>query len=180
MERHIDFTETVNSIAKAHWGRDFTGIEEASKGLLEDNSKLTAFALVELLRRLNAVARAIGESSSSVKEEIAIPSNAVPFPDKRVGDKLFHGDLEDGFTEYVIVSKNDNGICMIVSLDHFDLHHPSCAMIACNYHYQTIEDAIEEIAIIDQEYHGARLKRAEEALAAVKKKEDLSRFVDGL
>ena len=177
---HMSFTDVVNSIANSTWGREFETPDDAAKEMVGDLPRLTAYALVELLKRLNAVASAVGREPTQEDRALRIPVNAKRFPHKNVGDRVFAGDLIDGFWECIVVAKNDEGVCLIVRADDFDLQNPPRVFVACDWMWSTMEEALQNAAEEDREYHEPRLKYAKAALVAVKNGVDLTSYRDGM
>lgn len=175
----VTFSELVSQIADSGWGKECENKDDAEKALIKDKQSLNAFALLELIKRLNAIGKAAGKADTKNDREITIGKDAKKFPHKEVGDRLFHGDLEDGIAEYVIIAKDSEHHCMIVMINNFHLHYPPAAGIACGYHKESIVDAVKEAATSDLMYHGGRSANAKAALDAATKGEDVSAFIDG-
>lgn len=179
---HVSFTDIVNRIAESAWGRDFKSSDDPSKELCNDLPRLTAFALVELLKRLNAIAAAAGESSNRRRENPPekVPDYAKAFPDKEVGDSLFSGDLDDGFAEYLIVAKDESHLCLIVLCGNdVRMKYPPPVHFACNWHYTTLKEAMIECARSDLSYHQKKVDFAKNVLHAIETDGDLRQFWNG-
>ena len=176
---HVEFTDAVNGIVRGHWGQGFDTEEDARKALIDKPEELAAYALIELLNRLNAVAKAVGGEIQVNRTELSIPNGARQFPDKEVGDFLYSGSLDEDVCEYIVVARNDDGVCLVILADDFDLNHPQKVCIAYDWLYTTIEELLQSEAESDIVYHGARLEYAKAALAAVKNGEDLTPFLGG-
>ena len=176
---HVTFSEIVSQIADSGWGWEYENKEDAAKKLLEDKQALNAFAILELIKRFNAIGRAAGSDDERNDRKITIRKNAKQFPHKAVGDRLFCGDLDDGICEYVIIAKDSEHHCMVVMLNDFSLNYPPAPQIACDYHKESIIDAVKEAATADVKYHGGKAANARAALEAATKGEDVSAFIDG-
>lgn len=176
---HITFSEIVNQMADSDWGRECENKKDAAKKLIEDKQSLNAFALLELIKRLNAIGRAAGQGERRKDPKITIGKDAKKFPHKAVGDRLFYGDLDCGIEEYVIIAKDSEHYCMIVMLNEFDLNYPPFPTIACNEHKESIVDAVRDAATGDVEYYGGKAAYAKAALEAATKGEDVSAFIGG-
>ena len=179
MSSHVAFIDAVNHIAKGAWGREFDSMEDAEQKLSSDSPRLAAYALVELLNRLNAVARAVGGKDKTNRRALVIPENAKQFPNKAVGDRLYRGDFEDGICEYIIVAKNSDGICLVVLANDFDLDYPPRVDVSCSWMHETLKEAVEDTAESDTQYHRPRLEFAEAAAKAAEEGGDLTAFANG-
>ena len=176
---HVTFSEIVSQIADSGWGRECENKEDAAKKLIEDKQALNAFAILELIKRFNAIGKAAGKDDTKNDHKITIGKDAKKFPHKAVGDRLFYGDLDDGIGEYVIIAKDSEHHCMIVMLNNFGLDYPPAPKIACDYHKESIIDAVKEAAQADAKYHGGRAANARAALEAATKGEDVDAFIYG-
>ena len=58
---HVNYTDTISKIATHPWGQEYSSEKHAEKALLDDKQALGAYAAVELLRRLECLASALGE-----------------------------------------------------------------------------------------------------------------------
>ena len=173
----MGYTELVNKIADAEWGRAFETPEDAEKNVVEDLPRLTAYALVELLKRLNAVAKAVGPSPRKVTPGLTIPKDVKRYPEKQVGDRVFYGDLADGISACIIVAKDKDGVCLVAT-NNFNLDHPPTIRVADEDTFATLEEAVQDAAESDVAYYGRRRTYAEAALNAVKQGKDLAQFLD--
>lgn len=169
---HFNYTDIAAEISKSSWGAEFSSREEAARAMIKDPAKLSAFAALELLKRLGGGERVERDRT------LTKPSNAKAFPNKLVGDKLYHGDLEEGISESVIVAKDDEGYCLICDSYINEMYPPACHY-ACDFHSETLRDEIQRIAKNDVDYHEPRLAFAKAALLALDAGEDVSRFAEG-
>jgi hypothetical protein len=108
----------------------------------------------------------------------AQPPRPGRFPDKSTGDRLFSGDLDAGFEEYIIVAKDDNHQCLVVR-SYFDTTHPPQCFIAMDYFFKTMAEAIAAVARADLDFYTRGQQFSQAALDAVEAGADLSRFIAG-
>ncbi len=180
MTKHFSFTDVVNGITESGWGNKQETPDDAAKVMMDDIPKLSAYALVEILKRMNAIAAAAGATGrSKLERKLEITDESKPFPDKQIGDKVYRCDLDEGAWELVIVGKNKDGMCIVMHTD-FDLDYPPNARIASKNMFASSEEAISDAAKRDLAWHEPKLQFAKDALAAIEAGDDLSRFVDGL
>lgn len=179
---HVDFTDIVNNIAGSNWGKKFDSPDAAAKEMIGDIPRLTAFAMIELLKRFNAVANAVGKSDCSHRRKLQIPGNVKRYPDKSVGDRLFRGDIMDGISEYIIVAKGPDGVCLVIAMNDFDLEYPTEVFVACDDTHGTLEGALRSDIgdVYGMSYYTRIADYYKTALDAVDSGEDLSRFTDAM
>lgn len=109
---------------------------------------------------------------------ITMPGNARPFPGAKVGDRLWAGELSEGFAEYIIVRLLPNdfvGVVCTGSKYELDFY----PHVATGEYYRSLAEAVMASANGDVDYHAPRLRFAHDALDAVNAGSDLSRFFDG-
>lgn len=177
---HVTYSDIVSEIADGGWGSEFESTSDAAKEIIKNKQTLNAFAMIELIKRFNAIGQACGRQDvAHTDKTIRSNGNEKPFPSKHIGDRLYAGDLDDGFTEYVVIAKDENHRCMVVPLNDFDLKYPPQIRIANDWYQETMADAVRQAAEHDVRYHGGRSENAKAALAAASSGEDVSRFVDG-
>jgi len=177
---YVSFSEIISQIADEGWGRKYESKEEAKKSLVANEQSLTAFATLELIKRLNAIGRAAGnDTDRSRNRELKIPKNAKRFPNKSIGERLFCGNLIEGFAEFVIIAKDSEHHCMVVLLNNFDLQWPPAAAIAQEDFFDSMIDAVKNAAEEDVDYYGKRAEFSKKALDAAIKGEDVSEFIGG-
>lgn len=105
------------------------------------------------------------------------PFNAKPFFDKKVGDTLYSGDLDDGFGESIIIAKDKDGFCIVIQSQ--TMSEELRPLYACDWHYSSMQEAIRQQAKSDIEYYSPKLEFASKALSAANDDDDLSDFVKG-
>lgn len=177
---HVTYSDIVTAIADGEWGREFDSKSDAEKEIIGDKQALNAFAMIELIRRFNAIGRACGSQSDGCENRsIQLHGREQAFPNKKVGDRLYSGDLEVGITEYVIIAKDENHRCMVVRLNDFNLKWPPVSFLAHEDHKETLADAVRCAAESDVSYHVWRSEHAKAALEAASSGGDVSRFVGG-
>ena len=177
---HVSYSDIVTAIADEGWGREFESKEVAVKEIIQDKQMLNAFAMLELVKRFNAIGQACGSKKVVTHDRAIRPDGSEPtFPSKEVGDRFYSGDLDDGFREFIVIAKDDEHHCMVVPLNEFDLDYPPQARIASDWHQETKADAVRKAAECDVRYHGGRSENAKAALAAAISGEDVSQFMDG-
>jgi len=111
-------------------------------------------------------------------------TTSATFPSKKVGDKLYGGDLDEGFYEVVIIATED-GVCVVVSADSLaslkgsdtpnDLH----IFVAAGNLKNTLRDAIADSARIEIDYHMPRLLDSQAALEDAVSGKDVDKWMDG-
>jgi len=127
----MDFTDIVSGIASKNWGRDFATSDEAEKALVGDKAALTAFASVELLRRLDVIASALGRKQrNNDSPRIYTPQDAVKLEGVSVGDRLYEYSTEEGLAEFIVVAKSPEELCLMVRADDFDLKYGPTTRLA--------------------------------------------------
>jgi hypothetical protein len=178
---HVSFSEIVNKVADDEWGRDFETTEDAAKAIVGDKQLLNAWAVIELIKRFNAIGRAAGNGHDGLlrSRKITLDGDEKKFPNKSVGDRLYGGDLLDGIQEFVIIAKDSQDHCMIVLMNDFDLDWPPKVCIADECHKETLLDAVKQSLEENWPYYADRAAYTKEALEAVAKGEDLTRFLAG-
>ncbi len=183
---HIGYADVVARMVEEDWGQKFKSKEDAARHMIASPEKIGAFATVELLRRLNRVARAIGSCDRNRDEDVLeIPDDAAVFPAKKIGEFLYTCDgIEEGVRTHVIVCKDDAGHCLIVTIGDFDkfLKHSGWRSLSFAYSdaYATIEEAIQAQARHSEQYYEKRAAAAKAALQAIANGDCLDRFVEGI
>lgn len=178
---HFNFLETVNGISDG-WGSNFASMNDAQRNLIDNPDKMAAFAALEMLKRFDAVARAMRPSTQPTVESRKIPfvEAGKPFPHVKVGEFLWTGDLWEGIYKCVVLAKNDQQLCMVCVVDDFDTECPPHIRIADSDYYETEEQAVRAGALDVIEYHGKRYERAKRAIEACDSGADLSEFEDAI
>ena len=176
---HFNFMDIVNSVASENWGSDLGTIEEASKRLIDQPETLGAFASIELLKRLNAVSKAVGRYEPPRDRSIKIRSDHQTWPTKVVGDKLYsYSADEEGLVEYIIIAKDARGYCLVVALGDFDLEYPPVVCLSSDL-FATIEEAMLNDADYDIKHYTPRAEYAAKLRAAVEGGKPLDEFMNG-
>ena len=179
---HIPFSKIINELAGSGWGREFTDMDHGLTELTRDKAELNAYATVELIRRLNAIGDAVGEPRvhEYYNRSLEVSKSAPTFPEVAVGDFLYGGDLESGIDRYLIVAKDDQGHCMVVRADDFDLDRVPFLYIANSDHKTTVAEVIKETSEYDIAYCRKRLENAKAAIEAANNGDDLEDFMVGM
>lgn len=179
MSKHISYADVVSHIAASEWGQQYKNVEHAAKELVGDKEALGAFAIVELLRRLDCLASSLaGNKPEKKPDRIYIPDDANKFPTVNVGDRLYSYDMEEGLTEYLVVAKDDLHHCMIVLVGDFDLKYGPLTSIADSC-FETPEEAMLEEAKRFVKYWAGDVENAQKLLHAIETKQPLSEFMQG-
>ncbi|MDE2101301.1 MAG: hypothetical protein KGL39_28905 [Patescibacteria group bacterium] len=106
------------------------------------------------------------------------PDDVKAFPGIKLGDKLYGcNDLETGVWEVMVVGFDPDGFPLIVS---FGAIVGEQVGWATGDYFPTVAEAIADQAKHDVDWHGPRLKLAQEALEAVRTGGDLQKFIDGV
>lgn len=176
-KKHYSNVDVASLLAKNGRGHAFKTQDEAELALAGDTSKLAAWGIIELLRRLNALGDS-GKCDAEI-EKIEKPENAKAFPEKKPGDFVYSGDLEDGISRYIVVSCDKSGFVLVVSCDAAigDAAWAGQARVACDWHYSSERELVLESAASDIEFCTPRLERARKAIAACESGGDLMEFV---
>ena len=176
---HISFSDILSQIADGGWGRDFKDSDEAAKNIMNDRQTLTAFAGVELLRRMNAIARAAGPSESKSHRPKISESDAVCLPDVSVGDHLYEYDEDSGILEFIVIAKDEKNRCMIVRMNDFDLQYGPTLRLADSDARKTKKEAIEDGARRFLKWNEKGVEFFRKALTVANDGGDMSEFENG-
>ena len=177
---HVPYSDVINKIADGRMGREFDSMSDAVRAVSNDETMLSSFAIVELIKRLDAIGKACGGHKTYYQDRsIRITGREKPFPSKNIGDRLYIGDFDEGFCECIVIAKNEKHHCMVVLASGFDLEYPPQVVLADENYRVTMADAVHFAAEKDTRYHGSRHEIAKAALAAAIDGEDLSPFVKG-
>ena len=176
---HFNFLDVVNSMANPGWGKDFGSTEEAQRHLLESPEKLTAFALVELLSRLEALGRSTGPPK---EDRVAkIDEDTGRFPDVQVGAMLYRFWADEGLDAYVVVRKGPLGECFVVEVTETDLPptHRVMGWWMSDTGSTTPEEAMRSEFEQELETCSQRVEFFRRALAAISDGDDLTPYLVG-
>lgn len=172
MTQITSFSDAINSIVNAGWGRKQT-IENLAKSFVENPSELAAWCLVELLQRLD---RLFPKPPDPKTDRHIIPNASTKkFPAAKVGDLLWGGSLEEGFDSYVVIAKDDDGHCLVVKtkLRYYE------SFMAPTWLFLSLEEAIRDSIESDERYHQPRVKRLAEIKQALDSGASPDTFVAG-
>lgn len=183
MKHHLPFADIIETLEG--FGRKFESLKDAQDSLAADKDSMAAYALVELLRRLGAVGRALrGRSLPDVLDYALHFENAKAFPEKQVGDRLFVCDFEDErVDQWVIVGKGEHDECEVVPLSDttvVDGERFSVSRIASSDFYGTIAEAVKAAAEADMQYHGPYYARAQKAMELTKSAVDAGELMKAM
>jgi hypothetical protein len=180
---HVNYTDIISEMANDGWGQENGDKKKIKQEIITDPHKLTAYTSLEILRRLNMLGQAFQSPAKS-----SVPSNdrvtkphelAAIWPEAKIGDYVYGGELVDGIDKSIIVKKDEKGHCLTISTGEFEegdwLHCPSYAHTD---EYRTLAEAIKEAALSDIKYHGKRLAYAQQALADVESGADLTKYME--
>ena len=179
---HIPFADIINKLTTSTWGREFKDMDHGLNEFTRDKTELNAYATIELLHRLNAIGNAVGgpKVDNYYNRSLEVAKSAPTFPDVAVDDFLYEGDLESGIDRYLIVAKDDQGHCMVVRADDFDLDRVPFLYIANSDHKTTVAEVIKETSEYDIAYCRKRLENAKAAIEAANNGDDLEDFMVGM
>lgn len=179
MSKHISYADVVSHIAASEWGQQYKNVDHAAKELIGDKEALGAFAIVELLRRLDCLASSLaGNKPQKKPDRIYMPDGADKLPNVNVGDRLYSYDLDDGLAEYLVVAKDDLHRCMIVLVGDFDLEYGPSTNIAASC-FETPEEAMRAEAKRFVNDWAGDVENAQKLLHAIETKQPLSEFMQG-
>lgn len=172
---HYSFLETVSRLANSNWGQKFANTNDADKDLMRKPGELTAMACLELLHRFNEFIKAMGDRGECNRYAITKPTNAKAFPDVKVGDFLWSGDVIDGFSRFVVVAKDKDGYALIISCNWSDTYTPR-PHYATEYDYTSLEETMLKDAKAGIKYAEDLSARAAKVIAAIEAGEDVTQF----
>ncbi len=174
---HIPYTRVVENLARRGWGQQFKSLDEAQKKLLSKPEELAGYAMLELLRRLDALSDSSGRNEANSR--LVRPSNAVPFPHLSVGDWLYSGDMECGICRHLIVGKDDDGYVVTVFADWIPESDSVHVSYATESYFDSKDKAILASAKLEVEYSSPRVAFSKRAIAAVNDGKPLDEFEAG-
>ena len=180
---HITFQQAANSLARSRWGKDFKSLEEATEHIALHPEKITAYALVELLSRLDKFA-ASTKDEDKVDRSVEITGNEGHFPDTSIGDSLYSYDIDEGVDRCVVIAKGPRGECFVITVYNSDQQtsvrrYQFGYWAGSDWHSSPVE-ALRASIQSEREYHGSGLKRIEACATAIADSSDITRFIDGL
>jgi len=177
----ISFGDILSQIADSGWGKDFKNSDEAQRQIIADKPSLTAFAGVELLRRLNAIARAAGPSEGSpFRNRIDDDGEAVSLPDVSIGDRLYeYAPSSEGLYEFIVVAKDEQHRCIIVRTGDFDLKYGPTIRLADKDARTTKKEAIKDGMQQYLKWYEKEVEFCKQALKAADENADMSEFESG-
>lgn len=178
---HVSYKDAVNKIVDSNWGEQYESIKEASRGLIESPDRLTAYALVELLNRLNSICEAIGGGEKyppqiNDRNSQYIDDDSKKFPGKKVGEFVY-GMGDELPSRYLITAKDEQDYCMVILANDFNLKWPSQISIAGKLLFDTPEESLQYHIDDELKYHLPKIKRVREIETALKEHKDISEFI---
>lgn len=182
MSEHINYLDVVNQMAAADWGMNSES-ELMQKDLIKNPGLLQAFASLELLKRLKAIAAAAGPVFQK-KAESTVLSFGTPklFPQISVGARLYEFSAFDmSLQEFLVVSRAEDGKCICAPCYDFDLTQNPKFRLADDDFYETTQEAVStqiDAALEDNRETSAKWELARKAAEAGV--EALSEFLDSL
>jgi len=173
------FRETIDRIARAEWGASHDNADAAEKAIVDRPNDLTAATLIELVRRFNVFIEEMGRDDNKVeRREIEESDEDKKFVGLKAGDQLYTCDLECGLRAHAVTYVSESGSAAVVELEQ-----PAFSWVwtafADDTYYATPAEALKHAARYDMQYHGNRVKFAEDCLAALASGGDLSEFKAG-
>ena len=175
---HIKFSEIASKISQGGWGTEYKTEEQAAKAILQDKPALQAYATVELLNRLNKIARAAGpDEQDESHKKVYVPEDPRIWPDVKIGDKVYEGDDLENVVELLVIAKDDDNRCLMIATRDFDLRYPPRVRMASQQTFLTLAEAVRHAANTDLEYHLPKVDLAKRALEAVESNGDLSEYL---
>lgn len=175
---HHSNADVAAMLAKSGWGKQFETQEDAQQAMMKNPGEVAAWGIIELLRRLNALGDT-GRTKQSQATVIAKPGNAKAFPEKKPGDFLYSGDLDDGFHRWIVVSADSDGFVVVTECDQtIGSDVWGCGLtVGVDWHFASEREVVMDSAKTNIEYHAPKLRLAEKALAACESGGDLSEFM---
>ena len=182
---HYPHHKTVRKIAENNWGKDYPSLDSAEKEMLGPKTTLADAALLEIVRRLNQVIKALARDADGdyqPRDLAKPPEHAVIIPGLKVGDVLYECDeMEYGVCTSIVVSVEPTGHARIV----YSSSRPNDSGQVCVHwvdktYFTTAKDALRLAAENDLAWHEPRAAWARECLAALNAGEDIDKFIDGM
>ena len=168
---HMTYADAFQKAVTSNWGKQCESSEDAQRELLTDPAKI-------LIGFFGALSQALGAASyfrPSKKIGIAESADGT-YPDCKIGDMLWGGDLSDGFSQNVIIKMDaENHVYVVAADPNYEPH----GFWAAQNLFKTLAGAVLDSAKSDVDYHAPRLNWAKQAIAAVEGGGDLQPFTDG-
>jgi hypothetical protein len=133
---------------------------------------------------LNAVMRERVNERDEQRDKT--PSNAKPFPEKKVGDFVYFGTVDEGVAECIIIAKDAEHRCLTIPVrnDLVDFSAPytidRCPTVACDHCFATPQEVLLASVANDIDYHGRHLDHSNKVRQAMENNEDWRQFQEGL
>ena len=180
-KEHVAFIDSIARIQD--WGRNIEAEDilqflekrkSVDREVAADPAKIAAWGIMELLRRLSGE-----QKNTSTRRSLTVSENALALPNASIGSFLYHYDIEDGLTRYIILATDDDGHCLVVPTDDFDLESPPQVRVAADYLHPNLREAMLAAIKTDREYHTPKLEFMEKLESAIASDGDLTPFFDG-
>jgi len=178
---HFTYSEIVDTLTAGNFGFNGKDLDSTTQDVIDTDGtgKAMTFALMAALR---AFSSALFPRRPQKCELGKPPSNAVAYPDIKIGDYLYSCyNLELGIDEYVVISKNTQGQCLVcdtgLDVGQDTRYAIRWALKSC---FRSKNEALRTAAKDDVEYHKPRLEMAERLLAALDAGEDTSSYEHGM
>lgn len=169
--KHFPFETTVRRIMHADWGKSHDNADDAERELVADPEKLTAFALMTLLKRLT-ITHTVYKNGLQIGPP---PESAKLFSDVSVGDLLYEFDCDEGLERYVVIQTDGAGHAFVIQTEgqiHF-------GKWATDHLHSTVQGAMRHDAEYELGYGTRKVNNANKILDAINHGGDLSLFESG-
>ena len=181
--KHRAFVETIRELAMGGWGR-VANNESAVQLLTKNGWGVTEAALLELVRRVNQVARAFAADAHPYEgtpndDDNTPPEHAVPLPGAALGDVYYWWD-HDGYyasRAVVVVLAKGGHVRFVHDLPRIDKNGRADLYWSDGDYYRTAAEAILASAPGEADYYSCRLQRVEAAILAARTGAGLTPFL---
>jgi hypothetical protein len=176
---HFPYYKIARAIVK-NWGSESPDKDAAVQKVISKGIGVSDVCLVEIVRAMRAFGKAFSAERDYEEDDVKSgerPRWAMPFPDAKVGDVLYHCDgieLEQGVTQSVVVDVLEGGHVRVL---HCVFPPGNNGLVQLSWGsegmFPTEAEALLHKALEDARYHGKHLALAKRIIKAVKTGGDL-------
>ncbi len=174
------FRETLRRIVSEEWGQTFSTKEEADQALIDDNSQIMAVAVMELIDRFNQFVFHMGAVEESQRRDcsMSVDEDDKVFPNLKIGDSLWSGDIETGISRYIVTANGEKTI--VIPCHDKGRTYAYRTRYASNWMRESLAECIEEAARETLSHAERAVLRAKAAIQDVAEGGDLMKYVGDL